>query len=188
MKSIFLFILAVSTLFSYISVGEFNAGVLPYAKDAAGEIYIMLGEEKGYWIDFIGRHDKIDGGELAETATREFIEETNCYFDAEDVKSKILKAEPIKLNATTYRFIIEIDKVNPNDIRGNRIPCTDVEKSKWCWIKLTDFLEAIDEAPDDKNVMLPSSCKGRTNKLHKIMRANLVKGTKSRDILEDLLK
>lgn len=167
---------------------EFNAGVMPYSVDENGEVYFLLGEEyQEYWEDFIGKSDEIDNGNIIETAIREFIEETNCFFNKNEIKEKIHNASPIKLNKNTYRYIIEIEKIDTETLSNRNPKCNNVEKVKYCWIKATNLIIAIDSAKDDKHVFLPCQCNGKTNLLDKKMRKNLLKGTESRNQIEVIL-
>lgn len=184
-----LIILALSFIFFHFSntEKEFNAGVMPYAIDESGEVFILLGEEDGYWEDFIGRPEDKDKMNPIETAVREFIEETNCYFNKDEIKSKIQKSVPLKLNESTIRYIIKIQKIDKTKLLDNNTKCDDVEKTNYCWILATELLKAIDIAKDDKHVYVPSECNGKTNKLHKQMRKNLLIGSESRIQIEAIL-
>ena len=55
----------------------YSAGVLPYARDAGGNIVFLLGKDKeGNWSDFGGRSEHQDGNNQVKTASRELYEET----------------------------------------------------------------------------------------------------------------
>ena len=179
---------AVLPLFILISCTSlnYNAGVMPYAIDNYGEVYILLGEEENFWIDFIGGEKKKDNRQVVEIATREFHEETRCYFNRDSLKQLILATQPIMLNSETYRYIIQIPFIPVEEIRASVRPCEDIEKDNYCWIKATTLFEAIDASSDPKNVPL-SSCTGEATHLNKIMHANLLPGKPSRTRFEELI-
>ena len=55
----------------------YSAGVLPYSRDAGGNIVFLLGKDKeGNWSDFGGRSEHQDGNNQVKTAARELYEET----------------------------------------------------------------------------------------------------------------
>lgn len=77
-KLVIIIILVLSIAFT--NAQDYAAGVLPYRIGDDNEVYILLGLESNYWENFIGGYEKFDGGDIIETATREFHQETNCFF------------------------------------------------------------------------------------------------------------
>lgn len=179
-----------------------NAGILPYCFHS-GELYMLLGRDSNqyqeqYWTDFIGGHKTIDNNNKLKTAFREFMEETRNVFDSCDILTNLITAEPIKLSTAenTFRYIIIVNYIPVGDIldkpfykRGQG----DTEKIEYCWIKVQDLLSAVDIAPGQYDVLVPSYCIGKHLKLdkrmyHELHINNPSKVPETRSELEKLLK
>lgn len=62
--------------------GGAGAGILPYTR-VNGALLVLVGQEfgTGYWSDFGGKRESVDGTDLRATAAREFAEETRGVFN-----------------------------------------------------------------------------------------------------------
>lgn len=190
-RYLFILICCTPLISSFVVENEkVAAGIFPYAVRNDGTVQLLLGREKAprqYWADFIGGYKTVDGTDPKNTAAREANEETSCKYGYEYFLERLEDANPMVLNSTTYRYIIEVDYKDPIEFRSANFPCEYVEKIDWAWVDLEVFLQAIDNAPDDKNVALPLHF-GEPRKLDKKMRKGLVRGTPSRDFLDALVK
>ena len=117
------------------------AGVIPYACIEDGP-YVLLAfdpntKRLGYGA-FGGRKENDES--IAETAAREFYEETRCAFD---------RPTAVDLAATSpserdgyYAFVAEINFISPLAIVES--PCdARLERSDWLWVRYGDLIRAL---------------------------------------------
>ena len=119
------------------------AGVIPYSC-ITGEPYVLLAFDpapgrRGYGA-FGG--SKRFGETVAETAAREFREETRCVFEKPDAND--LAATTPSLSHGYYSFVAEVPYVSPMEIVDH--PCeARMERFDWQWIRLSDLMVALDK-------------------------------------------
>ncbi len=158
------------------------AGVLPLALHG-GRVLVLLGLENGRgWTDFVGGPEPQDCGP-AETAAREFAEESRLAYPEHQTLRAIRRAEPVRVRGPSgivYIWPLEVDWQDSSAIAAK--PGTPhSEKVSYCWIRLGSLLAAIDSHGDATRV--PEHCGPGERGLYGPFRANLRSGTRLRDRL-----
>ncbi len=101
-------------------ISSYNAaGVVPYAKDANGKIFVLLGyahagASNGYWAQFGGRRENQDNNNPLFTAAREGAEELAFIFDTDQDLETLLHRNKkygstfkvSKSGSTTYQIFL----------------------------------------------------------------------------------
>tara|TARA_X000001036_G_scaffold354289_3_gene335837 strand:+ start:609 stop:1301 length:693 start_codon:yes stop_codon:yes gene_type:complete len=152
----------------------YSAGVLPYARDAGGNMVFLLGKDKeGNWSDFGGRSEQQDGGNHVKTAVRELYEETMGSVMTIDSAQRML-SQPTHsnkrsvINSTTlggspyYMFTLEIQYA---DYKKNFKRTYEylkylghnkfIEKVDIRWVSVETLLAAVDRELQNTNVLVP---------------------------------
>ena len=125
------------------------AGVIPYAcVDGAALVLLAFDEEPGRrgWGHFGGTHEP--GESVAETAAREFREESNCAFagpSAEDLALLVPSS-----SGGFVSFFAELRYQSISKISQDRPACPDVERSRWVWVRHADLVRALATDPPTK--------------------------------------
>ena len=140
------FVILPALVISASTVALPPAGVIPYAcKD--GEALVLLaydnGRDRNGWAAFGGQANR--GESIAETAAREFHEETGCVFPVPTAAD----LEPLESSAigTFYTYSYEVPFVDPAKIEASRCG-TPGERKDWIWFRLTDVIDALDKRAD----------------------------------------
>ncbi|MGB5708365.1 MAG: NUDIX hydrolase [Arenicellales bacterium] len=137
MKTVLIFMLS---LWTGIALAN-PAGVIPYAC-VSGEPYVLLAfdpvsDRVGYSAFGGGRR----GNEtIAETAAREFHEETRCVFD-KPTASELEVMTPSEVDGF-YSYVVQVPFIPHLEIPEH--PCeARIERLDWQWIRLRDLIEGL---------------------------------------------
>ena len=117
------------------------AGIIPYAC-ILGKAYVLLAYDSGHkrngYGGFGGKPSDIES--IAETAAREFSEETRCAFSAINAKT-LTNHIPSQSNGY-FTYVIEVPYRTAREISDN--PCTaPIERSDYQWIELIDLTNVL---------------------------------------------
>lgn len=151
----------------------YSAGVLPYARDAGGNMVFLLGKDKdGNWSDFGGRSEQQDGGNHVKTAVRELYEETMGSVMNMDSAQRML-SQPTHSNKRSviqsrtlggspyYMYTLEIQYA---DYKKNFKRTFEylrylghkfIEKVDIRWVSVETLLAAVDSELQNANVLVP---------------------------------
>lgn len=133
-------LLVAGLLFSGVAFSG-SAGVVPYACIEDGAYVLLAFDPKPSrqsYAAFAGGDKK--GETLAETAAREFNEETRCVFEKPDVK--LLSAMTPSMDHGHATYVVEVPFVSPLMFPDH--PCeARVERSDWLWVRWSDLHKAL---------------------------------------------
>jgi ADP-ribose pyrophosphatase YjhB (NUDIX family) len=135
-------VVLISTLLFYSGAAASPAGVIAYACIEDGP-YVLLAfdpntNRMGYGV--FGGGKKADES-IAETAAREFHEETRCIFDT-PTAVQLAATRPSERDGY-YSFVAQVPFVSPSAIPQN--PCeARLERSDWLWVRYTDLISALE--------------------------------------------
>lgn len=167
---------------------------MPYTVVDENPLFLVGGEHRtdcfgggpGFcWSTFVGRRNP---SELhpTETAVREFHEETRYAFSqAEGLPAdpqRLSDSEPLPTHKSgIYVYLLEVPYVEPDDIR-RRQTGWDTEKLDYCWVTLTELLDAVDSPPHQ----LPSHCGQSDQRLFDVFRKDMTGESEIRNSIEAL--
>ena len=118
------------------------AGVIPYAC-VSGDPYVLLAfdpisDRVGYAAFGGGRQGQET---TAETAAREFYEETRCIFDTPTAE-ELANSKPSTIDGF-YSYVAQVPFVSHLEIPKH--PCTGrIERYDWQWVRLRDLTKALE--------------------------------------------
>ncbi len=121
-----------------------HAGVIPYSCHNNQAVVLLAFDPysgRGGWGAFGGLAEK--GEIIAQTAAREFREETNCAFRPLDVTG--LSAS---LSGEFYTFFAPVEYVSSTDIENNE-RCRNIERRDWRWVNLNSLVQALENNSDN---------------------------------------
>ena len=117
------------------------AGIIPYTCSENGALYLLAYDpdrKRRAWGAFGGRPE---GNETAaQTARREFYEETNCVYDPETIERLQLKGP--SRSGNFYSYVTEVPFRGAAEIAARR-KCTDVERAFWIWVPHAAFIKML---------------------------------------------
>lgn len=128
------------------------AGVIPYTCENKEALILLAydnGKDRNGWAAFGGRANK--GERIAETASREFHEETGCVFPVPSAAE--LDGQKRSAIGSFYTYAYHVPYVEPERIAASRCG-TPGERKDWIWFRLTDLVTALDnrtDVPDRQN-------------------------------------
>ena len=136
-----------------------SAGVLPITRDAQGTVLFLVGRDirDNAFSDFGGKSERVDDGDPANTAIREFYEETlGCICNhPQDMKYRLLHSSIVMKGETRNRneyvmYVLEIPFTkNINDqfmktmhfMKYKNIGTNLIEKKELAWVTLRELIK-----------------------------------------------
>ncbi len=153
-----------------------NAGVLPYST-SSGEARVLLGfeGEEEVWSDFVGVCTP--GETPAQTAAREFVEETREAYAYSDVLRRLQDTAPVAIGRTRI-FLMEVPEISAIQL-GRLAKSRNSEKISYCWVPLGELLASIDDRGANR-AQVPSACRASSDELFDLVGQNLQEGRELR--------
>jgi 8-oxo-dGTP pyrophosphatase MutT (NUDIX family) len=173
------------------------AGVMPYAVKDGNLLFLVGGEYRrdcfggrpGFcWSTFVGRRNPSED-HPAQTATREFHEETRFAFSSVSTGNPV---DPHRLSGSSplptrkrgiYVYLAEVPFIAPDAIGLGQTRWTS-EKSAYCWITPAQLLEAVDSPPH----RLPATCGDSEQRLFDVFRNDMAGDSAIRRAVETLAR
>ena len=118
------------------------AGVIAYS--CVGQEAVVLlaydnGKNRNGWAPFGGRAE--EGETIAQTAAREFREETGCVFAGPTAEQ--LDGQPRSRIGPFYTYVSRVNWVDPVMMAASSCG-TPGERSQWVWVNLEQLNDALD--------------------------------------------
>ncbi|MDO6683677.1 NUDIX hydrolase [Oceanobacter sp. 5_MG-2023] len=133
-------------------VAEPPAGVIAYAcVDSRAQVLLAYdnGKDRNGWAAFGGHGAK--GESIADTAAREFREETSCMFATPQPAD--LEGRERSRVGPFYTYVAEVEYVDPAAIAASS--CGTIgERKDWIWVNLEDLVSALRSGDDVADVQV----------------------------------
>ncbi|MBU0848461.1 MAG: NUDIX hydrolase [Gammaproteobacteria bacterium] len=127
------------------SPGAPPAGLIAYSCVAGEALHLMAFDphpSRRAWATLGGGAKQ---GETPEqTAIREFTEESNCAYTAEELQAGELKGPSISPGVPFHLYTTEVS-FKPVDVIAQTRQCVDIERSQWVWVRHLDLVRALNQ-------------------------------------------
>ncbi|MCE2744504.1 MAG: NUDIX domain-containing protein [Burkholderiales bacterium] len=148
---------AVPLLFGLVACTSSNAppaGVIAYSCVAGEALHLMAFDphpSRRAWATLGGGAQK--GESPAQTALREFTEESNCAYRGTEIDISQLKGPSISTGVPFHLYSLEVPFKPVDEIAQTR-QCVDIERSQWVWVRHLDLMRAMNQYDETKQEQL----------------------------------
>ena len=142
-------VLFVVSLFSILAACSSSslppAGLIAYSCVAGEAVHLMAFDPhptRRAWATLGGSGQK--GETPAQTAIREFTEESNCAYRSAELDASQMKGPSISPGVPFHLYTAQIPFKSVDEIAQTR-QCVDIERSQWVWVRHLDLVRAINQ-------------------------------------------
>lgn len=121
------------------------AGLIAYSCVAGEALHLMAFDPhpaRRSWATLGGSAQQ--GETPAQTAVREFTEESNCAYSAGDIDSTNLKGPSISQGVPFHLYSAQVPFKSVDEISQAR-QCVDIERSQWVWVRHIDLVRGLNQ-------------------------------------------
>lgn len=134
------------------------AGLIAYSCVAGEALHLMAFDPhpaRRAWATLGGGAQQ--GETPAQTAIREFTEESNCAYTTEELQAGELKGPSISPGVPFHLYAVEVP-FKPVDVIAQTRQCVDIERSQWVWVRHLDLVRALNrfDGAADAALTLPT--------------------------------
>ncbi|WP_306481140.1 NUDIX domain-containing protein [Limnobacter sp.] len=142
-------VLFVVSLFSILAACSSSslppAGLIAYSCVAGEALHLMAFDPhptRRAWATLGGSGQK--GETPAQTAIREFTEESNCAYRSAELDASQMKGPSISPGVPFHLYTAQVPFKSVDEIAQTR-QCVDIERSQWVWVRHLDLVRAINQ-------------------------------------------
>lgn len=124
------------------------AGLIAYSCVAGEALHLMAFDPhptRRSWATLGGGAQQ--GETPAQTALREFTEESNCAYTAAELDASQLKGPSISTGVPFHLYSLQVPFKPVEEIAQSR-QCVDIERSQWVWVRHLDLMRALNQTSD----------------------------------------
>ncbi|MCR2745382.1 NUDIX domain-containing protein [Limnobacter parvus] len=134
------------------------AGLIAYSCVAGEALHLLAFDphpSRRSWATLGGSAQKDETPN--QTAVREFTEESNCAYSADEIDISNLKGPSISPGTPFHLYATEVPFKSAEQIAEAR-QCASIERSQWVWVRHLDLLRAVNgfNASGDAPVVVPT--------------------------------
>jgi 8-oxo-dGTP pyrophosphatase MutT (NUDIX family) len=121
------------------------AGLIAYSCVAGEALHLMAFDPhpaRRAWATLGGGAQP--GETPAQTAIREFTEESNCAYTTEELQADELKGPSISPGVPFHLYATQV-VFKPVDVIAQTRQCVDIERSQWVWVRHLDLVRALNQ-------------------------------------------
>lgn len=125
------------------------AGLIAYSCVAGEALHLMAFDphpNRRAWATLGGGAQQ--GETPAQTAIREFTEESNCAYSSADLDVSQLKGPSVSPGVPFHLYAAQVPFKSIDEIAQAR-QCVDIERSQWVWVRHLDLLRAINQHAEE---------------------------------------
>jgi len=130
------------------------AGLIAYSCVAGEALHLMAFDPhpaRRSWATLGGSAQQ--GETPAQTAVREFTEESNCAYSAGDIDPATLKGPSISPGVPFHLYSAQVPFKSVDEISQTR-QCVDIERSQWVWVRHIDLVRGLNQYDATSDVPL----------------------------------
>lgn len=139
-------LLAVFALSACSSSNAPPAGLIAYSCVAGEALHLLAFDPnpaRRSWATLGGSAQ--EGETPAQTAVREFTEESNCAYTADELKIDYLKGPSVSPGVPFHLYATQVPFKSVEQIKQAR-QCVDIERSQWVWVRHLDLLRVLNSS------------------------------------------
>lgn len=134
------------------------AGLIAYSCVAGEALHLLAFDPhpaRRSWATLGGSAQ--EGETPEQTAVREFTEESNCAYNADEIEISNLKGPSISRGTPFHLYATEVPFKSVQQIQEAR-QCVDIERSQWVWVRHLDLLRAVNgfDIGGDEPMVVPT--------------------------------
>jgi 8-oxo-dGTP pyrophosphatase MutT (NUDIX family) len=121
------------------------AGLIAYSCVAGEALHLMAFDPhpaRRSWATLGGSAQQ--GETPAQTALREFTEESNCAYTGTEIDISQLKGPSISPGVPFHLYAAQVQFKSVDEIAQTR-QCVDIERSQWVWVRHFDLMRALNQ-------------------------------------------
>ncbi|HEX4855171.1 MAG TPA: NUDIX hydrolase [Limnobacter sp.] len=124
------------------------AGLIAYSCMAGEALHLMAFDPhpaRRAWATLGGGAK--DGETPAQTAIREFTEESNCAYTPAELDASRLRGPSVSPGIPFHLYLAQVPFKPVQQIAEHRA-CVDIERSQWVWVRHRDLLQVLNRAAE----------------------------------------
>jgi hypothetical protein len=124
------------------------AGLIAYSCVAGEALHLMAFDPhpaRRSWATLGGSAQQ--GETPAQTALREFTEESNCAYTGTEIDIGQLKGPSISPGVPFHLYAAQVQFKSVDEIAQTR-QCVDIERSQWVWVRHFDLMRTLNQAAE----------------------------------------
>jgi 8-oxo-dGTP pyrophosphatase MutT (NUDIX family) len=134
------------------------AGLIAYSCVAGEALHLMAFDPHPARRSWATLGGGAQAGETpAQTAVREFTEESNCAYNKDEIDVASLKGPSISPGVPFHLYSAQVPFKSVDEISTTR-QCVDIERSRWVWVRHIDLVRGLNQhdSTSDAALELPT--------------------------------
>ena len=134
------------------------AGLIAYSCVAGEALHLMAFDPHPARRSWATLGGSAQAGETpAQTAVREFTEESNCAYNKDEIDVASLKGPSISPGVPFHLYSAQVPFKSVDEISTTR-QCVDIERSRWVWVRHIDLVRGLNQhdSTSDAALELPT--------------------------------
>ena len=134
------------------------AGLIAYSCVAGEALHLMAFDPHPARRSWATLGGSAQAGETpAQTAVREFTEESNCAYNKDEIDVASLKGPSISPGVPFHLYSAQVPFKSVDEISTTR-QCVDIERSQWVWVRHIDLVRGLNQhdSTSDAALELPT--------------------------------
>ena len=140
--------LPIATVFALAACSSTDlppAGLIAYSCVAGEALHLMAFDPHPARRSWATLGGGAQAGETpAQTAVREFTEESNCAYNKDEIDVASLKGPSISPGVPFHLYSAQVPFKSVDEISTTR-QCVDIERSQWVWVRHIDLVRGLNQ-------------------------------------------
>lgn len=140
--------LPIATVFALAACSSTDlppAGLIAYSCVAGEALHLMAFDPHPARRSWATLGGGAQAGETpAQTAVREFTEESNCAYNKDEIDVASLKGPSISPGVPFHLYSAQVPFKSVDEISTTR-QCVDIERSRWVWVRHIDLVRGLNQ-------------------------------------------
>lgn len=130
------------------------AGLIAYSCVAGEALHLMAFDPHPARRSWATLGGSAQAGETpAQTAVREFTEESNCAYTTDEIDSTNFKGPSVSTGVPFHLYSAQVSFKSVDEISQAR-QCVDIERNQWVWVRHIDLVRGLNQHDTTSDVQL----------------------------------